>query len=357
MEGDSSTALSGVGHRLLAALDRHLSVVGCVDYQPRRVAKLALAGATFKTPRERWRARFHTSLVAHRALSATLTRRLRACDCDYDLALQVHGWVAGQPRPYALYLDQTRLMAERGWPAWLPLGARERARVLSLERRMYAGAAHVLVMGEPVRSSLIDDYGVAPERITVIGGGLMFDVVPPPRRAISEPVVTFVGREFDRKGGPCLLAAFALVREEIPHATLRLVGVPRRFSEPGVVSLGRVRSRDSLSKVYAESRVFCLPSRYEPYGLALAEAMAHSVPCVGTTVQSIPEILDHGRAGLLVAPDDPGSLATAILRILLEDQLADRLASAGRRHVEQSMQWDHVAARAAPALIAAAPSG
>lgn len=121
-----------------------------------------------------------------------------------------------------------------------------------------------------------------------------------------------------------------------------------------MVCHGKISNRARLSEIYRHTRVFCMPSRYEPYGFAFAEAMAHGVPCVGTTVQSIPEILGHGRAGLLVAPNDPEELASALLRLLREDALAHRIGDAGRKHVEQNLTWEHVAARAAPLLERAA---
>src|SRR4029077_2876739 len=138
----------------------------------------ALAAATIRPSRAAWRARFHTSRMAHRLLSRTLADRIGQLDDDFDLALQVLGWVSGQPRPFALYLDQTRLMAERGWPDWMPLTRRERAEILALERAMYGEAFHVFVMGAQARDSLVGDYGVNPSRVTVVGGGVNFDSMP-----------------------------------------------------------------------------------------------------------------------------------------------------------------------------------
>lgn len=354
VEGDPNAALSGVAARLLAAIGDLLPVVGCLDYQPHGPLKLAMAAATFRPERARWRAAFHTSLLSNRILSATLDRRVRDFDGQFDLALQVHGWVARPPRPYALYVDQTRLMAEREWPSWLPLSPRARPRILDLERRMYVGAAHVLAMGRPAADSLIADYGVDKRRISVVGGGLMFDAMPPESPVVDEPTITFVGRDFERKGGEVLLEAFTLVRHEIPEATLHLVGVQRISPHPAVVCHGTVESREHVAQLYRRTRVFCMPSRYEPYGFAFAEAMAHGVPCVGTNVQSIPEILDHGCAGLIVPPGDPGALAEALVRVLRSDELARQLGAAGRAHVQHSLTWAAVARRAAPALIDAA---
>lgn len=350
-EGNDRVALSGVAGYLFDALDLRFTVVGRLDYGPRGVRRLALAAASFRPDRAAWRARFHTGRPAHRLLSSTLSRRVDKGTPPFDVAIQVHGWVGGQPRPYVLYIDQTRLMAERGWPAWLPLGRRERGTILRLERMMYGNAAHIFTMGEPARTSLMVDYDVDPELITVVGGGLNLPALPPLEEPANQPTVLFVGRDFERKGGDCLLSAFRSVRREIPDATLELVGVEATFDQPGVVSHGRLSRRDQLIALYRRAGVFCMPSRYEPWGLVFGEAMAYGVPCVGSTVQSIPHILGDGAAGLLVEPDDPAALADALVRLLTDDALARAVGAAGRSLVEQEHSWDRVAERMEPALL------
>ena len=350
VEGDPDTALSGVAHHLLEALDRRFDVVDRINFGMRGTQRAAVAAATFRPSRPSWRARFHTSRLSHRVLSRNLRRRAAGVSAEFDLALQVHGWVSGQPRPYAIYVDQTRLMAERGWPQWMPFTPRERAELLSLERAMYEGAAHLLVMGTPARDSLHADYGVEESRISVVGGGLSCDDPPTPQQLTDEPSILFIGRDFERKGGRVMLDAFDLVRERVAGATLGIIGATREFEVPGVTTYGEIRDRRELGNHYRRARAFCLPSLYEPYGLVLIEAMAHGIPCIGSAVQSIPEILDEGRAGLLVSPGDADELAKALIRLLTDDELADSFAARGPRRVAESLTWDHVAARIAAAL-------
>lgn len=341
--------MSGVAHFLFEAIDRRFPVVERLDYAPRGIERLALAATTFRPSRSRWRARFHTSGLAHRSLSRTLRRRLAEVDQDFDLALQVHGWAGGQPKPYALFIDQTRLMSERGWPQWLPLARHERSRLLTLERAMYHEAFHVFVMGEPTRESLLADYDVDPSCVTVTGGGLNLEALPAPSGPAGDPALLFVGRDFERKGGDDLLGAFRRVREQVPDAALHIVGVEDRFEVPGVVNHGKI-SRERLGELYRSARLVCVPSRYEPYGFVLVEAMAYGVPCIGTTVQSIPDILGGGQGGLLVPPGDPDQLADAAIRLLRDDDLARTLGSAGRQWMEDNLTWDRVVERMSPAL-------
>jgi glycosyltransferase involved in cell wall biosynthesis len=282
-----------------------------------------------------------------------LSRALTEIDGEFDLALQVFGWVEGQPRPYALYVDQTRLMAERGWPDWIPFTRSERTELLALERTMYERAYHVFVMGKPARQSLVADYGINPSRITVVGGGLNFETPPELGKPSPDPTILFVGKDFERKGGDRLVRAFERVRIEVPQATLHLVGVSGRFDVPGVVVHGKIFNREHLAELYRAARVFCLPSRYEPYGLVLLEAMAHGIPCVGSACESIPEILDDGRAGLVVADSGPAPLADALLELLTDYDRALELGAAGRGWVERSLTWDHVVARMVPVVVSA----
>lgn len=354
VEGDSERALSGVGDYLFDALEQHFPVVARVNYAPRGAMRLFTAIATARRSRPAWRARFHTSRLSYRVLSATLAKRVKTVESEFDLALQIHGWVGNQPRPYALFVDQTRLMAERGWPEWMPFGARERSELLALERAMYADSFHVFVMGQPARDSLIRDYGIDEARITVIGGGLTFSSLPsPPEELTREPRILFVGRDFERKGGVHLLAAFEQVRRQIPDAVLDVVGVAHSEPQPGVRFHGKLADREQLAELYKGARVFCLPSLYEPFGFALLEAMATGIPCVGSEVQSIPEILDHGRAGLLVAPGDRQALATAVIRLLTDHAIARTLGLRGRDRVLKHYTWEQVAARIAPVIESA----
>ena len=349
-EGDRPITLSRTPHFMFGALAKRFPVTR-LSYAPTGITKLAVAAATFRPSRDRWRSRFHNSRLAHRVLTRTLNRRVRRLDGEFDLTLQCLGWVHGQPRPYALYVDQTRLMAERGWPEWMPFDRGERPRVLELEREQYTNAHHIFAMGEPGRESLVEEYGVDPARLSVVGGGVNFDQLPEPVGPADEPNILFIGRDFERKGGDLLIEAVQRVRGEVPGATLHLVSVFDSYDADGVIAYGNDTTRDQLIELYRRARVLCLPSRYEPWGYTLGEAMAYGVPCVASAVESIPYILGDGEAGLLVPPGDVEALADALFRLLTDDELARRTGAEGRTRIERELTWDRVADRMKPVLL------
>ena len=91
--------------------------------------------------------------------------------------------------------------------------------------------------------------------------------------------------------------------------------------------------RYDLPRVYSDLDVLAMSSDNEGTPIALIEAMAAGCPVVATNVGGVPDIIDHGRTGLLVPVRDPHGLAAAILRLLRDEPLARELAASARRHV------------------------
>jgi glycosyltransferase involved in cell wall biosynthesis len=347
---DPST-LSGVAKHLFDALERRFGLAARIDYRLRPWQRILVAGRSVRLSRSDWQERYHLNSLSFGFRSGNLRRAVSRVAGPGDTVVQIFGVVQPGGTPYVVYADQTWLMAAEHWQRWLPSQVGEREEWIERERRMYQGARHVFTMAGPAAESLQLSYGVPSERVTVVGGGVNFDPLPvlsgPDRR---EPVILFVGRDPLRKGCDTLVSALRLVRARIPDARLQVIGTSDVPEEPGVEVLGRVSGRGPIEEAYRRAAVFCLPSRYEPYGLALVEAMAYGLPCVGTRVGGIPEIVVDGETGRLVGPDDARGLASALVSILDDPGRARSFGSAGRARVERELTWDAVAGRMAPAL-------
>jgi len=159
----------------------------------------------------------------------------------------------------------------------------------------------------------------------------------------SSQVVITTSRLHPTKGHEYLLEAFASVAERFPNARLVIAGdgAKRGSLEAKATHLlgaGRVLFtgfRRDVTPLLAASDLFVLPSLLEGMPHSLLEAMAAGLPVVATSVCGIPEVVEHGRNGLLVPPRDAVALASAICRILGEPELADRLAKEARATIEQ----------------------
>ena len=164
-----------------------------------------------------------------------------------------------------------------------------------------------------------------------------------------------VGRMIERKGYEYLIRALPLLPNEL-NVDLTMVGEgqerPRLEAlsrELGVA--GRVKwlsgiSDADLARLYTDCNVFVHPSIVdrsgdtESVGTVLMEAMSHARPIVTTNVGGIPDVIHDGETGLMVPEKDPQALAAAIVRVLCDEQLAQRLGAAARASIQAQVNWD-----------------
>lgn len=157
------------------------------------------------------------------------------------------------------------------------------------------------------------------------------------------PYLLTVAAHNRRKGLDVLLRAFEVVAPRHPGLELYLVGDgPLRQTLEAQADAGGFRSRirflghrppPEVMTLLRTCRVFVLPSRSEPFGIAALEALGCGAPVVASRVGGIPEFIEDGHHGLLVPPDDSEALAAAICRLLDDPGLARRLGKAGAQRV------------------------
>jgi glycosyltransferase involved in cell wall biosynthesis len=101
-------------------------------------------------------------------------------------------------------------------------------------------------------------------------------------------------------------------------------------------------SDEAMVALYARATIAIVPSVYEGFGFPAGEAMACGVPVISTRGGALPEVV--GDCGVLVEPKDSQGLAAAILDLLNRPDELERLASIGRKRIEQQFQWSRAAA-------------
>jgi phosphatidyl-myo-inositol alpha-mannosyltransferase len=145
------------------------------------------------------------------------------------------------------------------------------------------------------------------------------------------PSILFVGDLGTRKRGDLLLQVFAqVVRSAIPTAQLWMVA-SGASTAPGVRSFGRVPTH-ALADLYRQAWIFCLPSRYEGFGVPYLEAMASGTPVVATPNGGAEEVLDSGHSGHIV---QDRQLGDALVGLLTNRAPREVLAAAGLARANQ----------------------
>jgi glycosyltransferase involved in cell wall biosynthesis len=225
---------------------------------------------------------------------------------------------------------------------------RSNAVIRASEAWLARRTARVIAISERVREMVLSDGRIDPRRVLVIPYGYESPVRKPRqdvRRPLGipadAPLLVAVGRLVRQKGHDTLIRAFQTVLRERPEARLVIVGggplepdLRRLASELGVASACVLAGpRDNALDFIDEASVFVHPSRWEGFGIVLLEAMAAGKPVVATRISAIPEVVEDGRTGLLVRPDEPEELARALVEMLSRTD-RDVFGRRGRERLE-----------------------
>lgn len=278
---------------------------------------------------------------------------------ELDAIVQIGtGYTLPAIAPLATFEDMTMEQARRlGYPHWQAMSERTVGTLLAHQRRAYMQARACCAATRWAADSIVQHYGVPPEKVHVVGIGRNHDPAPA-SRDWTPPRFLFVGADWERKNGGTVLRAFADVRRAIPGATLDVVGGHPRIDLEGVtphgpLSLDSPGEREQVELLFQRATCFVMPSLYEPVGIVYAEAAAAGIPSIGSAVGGGADVI--GDAGRVVDPTDEEELRIAMLELADPDRAAALGALATRRAAR--FTWRAVAERLLAVLALPAPSG
>lgn len=216
-----------------------------------------------------------------------------------------------------------------------------------LDRLVLRRFAAIAVVSEALRTTLLH-AGFSPAKLHLIPNGI--DVTPF-QQAVAQAEKTarpespfrigLIGRLSHEKGIDLFLQVAAVVLRQYPEAQFLIAGDgPERAhlealaSDLGLSHTVRFLGRsDTMPQLLASLDLVVSASRQEGLPIAILEAMASARPIVATTVGEIPTVLDNGRAGMLVAPENSKALAEAILTLLGDPHLRHTFAEQAKHRV------------------------
>jgi glycogen synthase len=255
-----------------------------------------------------------------------------------------------------------------------------------VEREALEQADAVIAVSEGSQQDVLDHFRVDPSRIHVVHNGIDVEAFAPDpgRDALSRhgitdtaPYVLFVGRVTRQKGimtlvkamphlDPAIAVVLAAGQPDTPELAVEFeAGIAEaQAANPAraIHWIPEMLDRQALRQLYTHAAVFACPSVYEPFGITNLEAMACGVPVVATRVGGIPEVVAHGRTGLLVDVPTAGSgdsageltdgdpavaqaLAAAINELVADPARRAAMGGAGRQRAVEQFSWAEVARR------------
>jgi glycosyltransferase involved in cell wall biosynthesis len=252
-----------------------------------------------------------------------------------------------------------------GWPVTRarcitdPLGKKQRAFIYK------HGCAKIVADAQVIKNEFIEQYGISPKKIEVIGSAVDLEKFSPNRDRMKfrrevglsaeTPIIVNIGMIRPDKGQFNLVEAARIVRHQRPDAHFVFVGeatggrsrekwvrkaIDRAGLNGNVLMMGY---RWDIPDILVAANMVVIASRHtEASPIVLREAFASGRPVVATRVGDVPEIIVHGENGLIVQPNDSNALATAILLFLSDENLAARCAENGFRYAREHFCFDRM---------------
>jgi glycogen(starch) synthase len=227
------------------------------------------------------------------------------------------------------------------------------------QEEVIAAAARVIALSRSEKELLAQYCPRAQERVRIVGNGIDDHVAAREaaytRKVRSEaPLVLYTGRFVARKGIRDLLEAIPRVLERAPTTRFVLIGGYGVGEEiagdwlPSVVYPHHSQVHftgwlppHEVMEWYRTADILVVPSWYEPFGMVILEGMLYGLPIVASAVGGPAEILENGRTALLFPPKDVSALAGALLKLLDEPPLRERLGVAAADEVRRKRLWSH----------------
>lgn len=220
-----------------------------------------------------------------------------------------------------------------------------------LQMVRYENAEHILTMSKWLRNYLVEVEGLPSSKVFHVGGGINLknpDDNIKYEKDENEPYkILFVGRDFYRKGGDLVVEAFKLLRKKTNLEVELYVAGPsqldKKYLGENIIFLGDLNT-EKLTKYFEECDIFCMPSRFEAYGLVFIEALVYGMPCIARDCFEMREFIEDGYNGALINSDNIEELSFKMHELLLDSQIKKNVESQKERYVTE-YSWNAVAER------------
>lgn len=230
------------------------------------------------------------------------------------------------------------------------LSNNELNRKMMLQAKLYQKAEKVFYMGHWTTEEMKTKYPQMAETFVHAGGGLNRDFHPIPSDYRDSHRIVFLGIDFERKGGDLVLEAFRILRKTMDsEATLMIIGPEKRTEEDGVSWCGRLE-RDEIGKILSMSGIFCMPSRFEAYGLAFIEALCYGLPVIARDDYEMSYFIREGENGYLLKNEDAQELAMLMNKAIKNIKMQD-FVKEHRKEYLSTYSWDRVAQKVANTIF------
>lgn len=213
----------------------------------------------------------------------------------------------------------------------------------------YEKCSGIFVMGEWLKKYMVESMGIDSTKIYCVGAGYDIPIHEIKEYPKNAKRILFVGKDFERKGGPFLIEAFHILREKYdPDVELFIVGPsPSKMKrDAGVHYIGSA-SKHELMEYYSLCDIFCMPSYLEPFGKVYIEALCCGLPVIARNKFAAPDFVIDGVNGLLIGDSiTPAEMAYDIYNLLHDEKIKEYTKNHAHEYIV-NYSWKSIARKMA----------
>jgi glycosyltransferase involved in cell wall biosynthesis len=260
--------------------------------------------------------------------------------------------------PYYIYQDLSidfLINCQKTNPEAFKYSGFQNALLEDLEKRrekqisIYKDASGIFTMSNFLANHLVEYTKLPKEKVHFVGGGINLDLANIKPIEKENNKILFVGRDFYRKGGDLVCEAFKILKNKyLPNVQLYIAGAPKKIKNEykdynDIYFLGDLK-RQELSKYFNMCDIFCMPSRFEAYGIVFIEALTYGLPCIGRNSFAMKEFIENGKTGYLIENDDLEELAGKMKDLLENNKIKNNVKNRFE-YYKNNYSWNSVADR------------
>lgn len=299
---------------------------------------------------------YHTSMNAFKKKSVFAKQKIGKLNEQYDFIYQIGTLWNPIPlnvdKPFVLSVDYTSKLSEKRNSEW-KRKEKEKYFWISEEKKIYNRANVICATTQNAKKSLVNDYDIPESKIHVVGPGISapYDILEEDKiPAYDSKKIVFVGKGYKGKGLDTLIKAFKIVRREVVDSTLTIIGPSTKIHGKGINFIDRIKDKNIVKQHYYKSAVFVMPSIFEPVGQVFLEAMSCKLPCIGTTLDAMPELIEDNYTGFTIKPGDYKILADHLIYLLNNPAIGQKMGINGYNKLKNEYTWEIVGGKISRAI-------
>ena len=353
----SASTYSGVPYHLFGELEKMGCLMGRVDLKQTKMTDLFRGGLDWKRTliaKELRRNAFWRYLPENIDRLSTRMRNPYASLPDHDAVIQFG--VAGMPEKTVPLIAHVEITIETAasTPAFSSsygFSVRDQKildRAIEGEQQ-FLNRCDLIWTNSSWTAQGFRKQGVPQEKLWVQAPGCEVVADNEVHRRWEIPHILFVGKDWERKGGPLLVESFSILKQRYPTSQLTIIGCNPAISDEGIRVLGFLDKQNPehaalLENVYQEATIFCMPSLWESTGIVYMEAAQHGLPVVMLKGQGREDIFPDSMAIILDRPNCE-NLASILVQLASDPVRMETMGRAGRDYVLKNFTWPVISRR------------